>query len=256
MSIVIQDKRDECDRVINNISSSLPAILSTQLHLQSLTSQDFSQLMKLIRDNYTQVHPHLLSEFNIDDINKCIKIRNILYHQNITSPQFLTNAISSLYKCQKAFGIQSALVPIRVLACKKCDTTITRSAQPTVVFKDTANINQRITRTYDVQSWVVANDNTEFATRENTWYPGWVRTYTYCAECRRHKVSCCESFECLLIRMPLPLNLQPNSRLRGGRQGQERCLRMRSPPKRRSSISGKESTPARSRVALTSGGGL
>lgn len=188
MSIVIQDKRDECDRVINNISSSLPAILSTQLHLQSLTSQDFSQLMKLIRDNYTQVHPHLLSEFNIDDINKCIKIRNILYHQNITSPQFLTNAISSLYKCQKAFGIQSALVPIRVLACKKCDTTITRSAQPTVVFKDTANINQRITRTYDVQSWVVANDNTEFATRENTWYPGWVRTYTYCAECRRQNI--------------------------------------------------------------------
>ena len=194
MSIAVQEKRDECDRVINNISSSLPAILSTYLHLQSLTSQDFSQLMKLLRDNYAQVQPQLLSEFLVDDINKCIKIRNILYHQNITSPQFLNNAIIALYKCQKAFGIQSALVPIRVLACKKCGTTITRSAQPTVVFKDTANINQRITRTYDVQSWVVANDTMEIATRENTWYPGWVRTYTYCAECRRNNTITCLGF--------------------------------------------------------------
>lgn len=194
MSIIIQDKRNECDRVIKNISLRLPAILSTHLHLQHLTRQDFSQLMKLIKDNYTQVQSHLLSEFLIDDINKCIKIRNILYHQNSTSPQFLNNAIISLYKCQKAFGIQSALVPIRVLACKKCGTTITRSAQPTVMFKDAANKHQRITRTYDVQSYVVADITTEFASRDNTWYPGWVWTYTYCSGCSRRNILTCIGF--------------------------------------------------------------
>ena len=115
----------------------------------------------------------------------CMRIRNIIYHQNTTTIAYLNRAIRSLNKCQKAFGIRSAIIPLRVLACKYCGTTITRTAQPTITFKDLENTNQRITRTYDVQSWAVANDNNEVATRENTWYDGWVWTHTYCGECRR-----------------------------------------------------------------------
>ena len=51
-----------------------------------------------------------------------------------------------------------------------------------------------ITRTYDVQSWSVANDNNEIATRDTKWYDGWVSTYTYCGECRRQHTLTCLGF--------------------------------------------------------------
>ena len=182
MTILLEEKRNECQRLINNIGKSLPAILSTQLHV-NFTSQDFTQLMILIRENYTQLQ--FLSEFHLGDIKRCITIRNILAHQTPTSIENLTKSIESLKKGQAAFGIQSALITLRVLACKKCGSVITRTAQPTVRFKDMAGQRQRITRTYDVQSWSVANTPGELASRENTWYPGWVWTYTYCATCRQ-----------------------------------------------------------------------
>jgi len=191
MSLIIQDKRSECDRLINNISKTLPGVLSGLLQNINLKSQDFSELMKLIRDNYVRIQPNFLWEFLQSDINMCIKIRNILYHQNDTTIALLNRAILSLNKCHKAFGIQSPIIPLRILACKKCGSTITRTAQPTITFKNLLNTNERITRTYDVQSWSVANDNNEVASRENTWYDGWVWTYTYCGECRRQNQLTC-----------------------------------------------------------------
>lgn len=185
MTILLEEKRNECQRLINNIGKSLPAILSNQLHV-NFTSQDFTQLMVLIRENFAEVQPHLLSELDLGDIKRCIKIRNILAHQTPTSIENLNNAIESLKRCQASFGIQSAIVPLRVLACRKCGTCITRTAQPTVHFRDLAGQRQRVTRTYDVQSWSVANTSGELARRENTWYPGWVWTYTYCATCRQN----------------------------------------------------------------------
>jgi hypothetical protein len=192
MSILIQDKRDECDRLINNISRILclkPTILSGFLLDANLANRDFNELMKLIHDNYTQIQPYLLSEFLLTDIDICREVRNKIYHQDYTNINFLNNAILSLNKCHKAFGIQSPLIPLRILACKTCDTTITRTAQPTIKFK-----NMEITRTYDVQSWVVANDTNETASRENTFYDGWVSTYTYCAECRKQNILTCLGF--------------------------------------------------------------
>jgi hypothetical protein len=183
--LFIQDKRDECDRLIKNISNTLSTILSGFLENISLETQDFNELMKLIRDNYTQLSPQFRSEFLISDCNICIKIRNVIYHQTPTTIDFLNRSIASLIKCQKAFGIQSPIVDLRILACKTCNTTITRTAQPTIRFRDMENNRERITRTYDVQSWVVANDNNQNASRDNTWYDGWVWTYTYCGECRR-----------------------------------------------------------------------
>ena len=194
MSLVNQDKRDECDRLIKNLHTSLPSFLSGQLHNINLESLDFSQLMKLVRDNYVLVQPAFLSDFLQADIRNCLEIRNKLYHQSPTTIAFLNRAILSLYRCQKAFGIQSPVVPLRVLACKECGTMITRTGQPTVTFHDLVGQRQRVTRTYDVQSWSVANDNTETASRENTWFDGWVWTYTYCGECRRQERLTCLGF--------------------------------------------------------------
>ena len=179
---------------MTNIHNTLPFILGNLLHNIALPQMDFADLMRMIQSNYPTIQPHLLSQYTPNDIKNSIKIRNIIAHQNPTSIDFLNHAIDSLKNCQKAFGIQSAAVPLRVLACKKCGTTITRTAQPSVRFRDLAGNKQKITRTYDVQSWVVANDNNEFAHRENTWYPGWVWTYTYCATCRQNNVITCLGF--------------------------------------------------------------
>ena len=191
-SLILQDKRDECDRLINNISRILylnPTILSGFLLDPNLANQDFNELMQLIKDNYTKIYPHLLSEFLLSDIDICREVRNKIYHQEYPNLKFLNNAILSLNKCHKAFGIQSPLIPLRILACKTCGTTITRTAQPTLKITE-----QSITRTYDVQSWSVANDNNEIATRDTKWYDGWVSTYTYCGECRRQHTLTCLGF--------------------------------------------------------------
>lgn len=191
-SLIIQDKRDECDRLINNISRVLylrPTILSGFLLDPNLANRDFNELMQLIKDNYTQIQPHLLSEFLVSDTEICREVRNKIYHQDYTNLNFLNHAILSLNKCHKAFGIQSPLIPLRILACKTCGTTITRTAQPAIKIKD-----MEITRTYDVQSWVVANDTNETASRDTTWYDGWVSTHTYCAECSKQNILTCLGF--------------------------------------------------------------
>jgi hypothetical protein len=191
-SLITQDKRDECDRLINNISRVLylrPTILSGFLLDTNLANRDFNELMQLIKDNYTQIQPHLLSEFLVSDTEICREVRNKIYHQDDTNLNFLNHAILSLNKCHKAFGIQSPLIPLRILACKKCETTITRTAQPTIKIKD-----MEITRTYDVQSWVVANNTNETASRNTAWYDGWVSTHTYCAECSRQNILTCLGF--------------------------------------------------------------
>jgi hypothetical protein len=188
MSILLQEKRNECQRLINNISNFLPSILSTHLHNLNLSNQDFLVLMKLVKDNFHVVEPHLISPFDQNDIQNCMKIRNILAHNTTTSMDFLNHSIESLKRCQSAFGIQSALVPLRILACKTCGSTITRTAQPSVQFKDLAGNKQRVTRTYDVQVYMVANETGELARRDNTWFPGWIWTYTYCGQCRRNNV--------------------------------------------------------------------
>ncbi len=185
MSLLISDKRNECNRLIENISKALPPLLTPILELESLAGQDFLAMLKLIRTNYTRIQPHLRCNFRLGDIERCIRIRNILYHQNATNIHTLNRCLSSLTMCQKAFGIQSALVPLRIMACKQCGTCITRTAQPTVSFKDAAGEVQKITRSYDVQVYTVGNGIGDTASRENSWYPGWVWTYTYCAGCLR-----------------------------------------------------------------------
>lgn len=184
-SLVIQDKRNECDRLIKCISSELPAILSKILG-ENVEAQDFSILMTTIRKNSAKIKPH--GEFTKKDIKACKDARNSIYHQEAMALEELDTAMQALYKCQRIFGIQSPIVPLRVLACKTCKTVITRTAQPTVEFLDLSSNTQKITRAYDVQVWTVANHKNETASRENTWYDGWVWTYTYCAKCREQDI--------------------------------------------------------------------
>lgn len=187
MSFLIQEKRNECQRLIDNISRSLPGILSPHLPNLNLT-QDFLVLMKNLKENLEVIIPHLTTHFNSYDIERCIKIRNDLAHQNETSEGSLKLSIETLKRCQRAFGIQSPVVPLRVLACKVCGSTITRTAQPTVPLRDLAWQNQQVTRTYDVQVYMVAHRPGELASRENTWFPGWIRSYTYCGGCADNNV--------------------------------------------------------------------
>lgn len=185
-SIPFQEKSHECLRMIRNISAQLPSKLAALLHLQSLASQDFNELMKLIRDNYGMLEMLFQAPFSRQDLKNCQTIRHILAHQSNTSLHFLNVALQSLRNCQKAFGIHSALVPLRVMACRLCGQVITRTAQPSVTYTDLAGNKQKVTRTYDVQSWVVGNVVGEHASRENTWYPGWVWTRTACSQCNNH----------------------------------------------------------------------
>jgi len=185
-NIVIQEKKDECNRLIQNISENLPGILARQTKLVSPKVKDFLVLMKFIRDNFKQVQACMTSKLLFGDIDSCIKIRNALFHQDALSIKFLDKSINVLEKCQNAFNIQSAIVPLRVMACKYCNTTITRTAQPVVKFKNLEDNEEHITRTYDVQSWVVAGGVGDFASRTNNWYPGWVWTYTYCGKCSKN----------------------------------------------------------------------
>lgn len=171
--------------MIQTISKELPSKLSNVLHM-SFASQDFNELMKFIRDNFATLTMNFQGAFTLNDIKHCLKIRNILAHQVSTSISYLNVAISSLRRCQKAFGIQSSLVPLRVLSCKNCNQVITRTAQPHVTYRDVAGNKEKVTRTYDVQSWVVGNVPGEHATRENTWYPNWIWTRTFCSQCHVH----------------------------------------------------------------------
>ena len=186
MSVLLQEKKDECSRVIQNISVSLGENLATHLGLTGLQSSDFLQLLHLIKDNYAQIQPHLQAVFLYRDVLQCIKARNTLYHQEQTTIEFLNRSLHALRACQAAFGIQSALVPLRILACRRCNTFITRTAQPTVRFKDaTTNTRFRTTRTYDVQSWTTANDRYEDCKRDTpSWYDGWIWHTAFCATCR------------------------------------------------------------------------
>jgi hypothetical protein len=185
-SIPIQEKSQECQRIITNISRHLPAKLATLLHLQSLEEHDFIAQMKLVRGNFQMLAGTLQGPLTLQDIKHCMKIRHTLSHQQTTSISYLNRALHSLRLCQKAFGIQSALIPLRVLACRTCDQVITRTAQPSTQFKDIAGQKQKVTRTYDVQSWVIGNVPGELASRENAWYPGWVSTRTACSRCHSH----------------------------------------------------------------------
>lgn len=185
-SIPIQEKSQECQRLIQNISQHLAYKVSPMLNNLNLTSQDFNELIKLVRDNYSTIQPHLEVPLSPRDIRNCLKIRNILAHNQNTSIQYLNECLQSLRQCQKAFRIQSALVPLRVMACKICNQVITRTAQPSVTYKNEHGQKQKVTRTYDVQSWVVGNVPGELATREGSWYPGWVKNRTFCSQCNSH----------------------------------------------------------------------
>jgi hypothetical protein len=185
-SLPIQEKTNECKRMIDNISRFLPVKLAPMLHLEGLQNHDFVHLMRLIRDNFTAVQPQLHGPLNREDIRICMDIRHKVSHQVNTTIGYLNNALNSLRRCQKAFQIQSALVQLRVMACKTCGQVITRTAQPPSTFTDTEGEKQRVTRTYDVQSWVVGNAPLENASRENTWYPGWIWTRTFCSQCHTH----------------------------------------------------------------------
>jgi len=185
-SIPLQEKANECQRMIRNISQELPSKLSALVQPFNLKGQDFNTLLKFIKENYSTLQPQFQANFSQNDVNVCIDVRNKLSHQVNTQIHFLNRALHSLRQCQKAFGIQSALVPLRVLACKTCDQVITRTAQPSVTYKNLAGQNEKVTRTYDVQSWVVGNAPADHASRENTWYPGWVWTRTFCSQCHTH----------------------------------------------------------------------
>jgi hypothetical protein len=185
-SIPIQEKSQECQRIITNISTHLPTKLAILLHLQSLGDHDFIVLMKLVKGNFHQIQGSLEGPLTLQNIKNCIDIRHCLSHQRRTTIAYLNVALQSLRLCQKAFGIQSALIPLRILACRTCDQVITRTAQPSTQFNDLAGRKQKVTRTYDVQSWVVGNVPGEIASRENAWYPGWVWTRTACSRCHSY----------------------------------------------------------------------
>lgn len=184
--ISIKEKSNECRRMMDNISSQLRSKLTPLVHQLNFSGQDFSMLLKFISDNYAVIQPHFQTHFTQADIKHCIKIRNILSHNGQTSIAYLNTALRALRQCQKAFGIQSALIPLRVLACRTCGQVITRTAQPTVTYKNLAGENEKVTRTYDVQVYAVGNQPGELASRENTWYPGWIWTRTYCSHCHTH----------------------------------------------------------------------
>lgn len=182
-SILIQEKRDECTRVINNIGEKLRPILANLLGLDSLESSDFSALLYLVRDNYTRLSPNFHAYLSYGDVCACIDIRNRLAHQDPTNLRYLKRSVQTLYRCQAAFGIQSSLVPLRILACRACGTTTTRTAQPTITFPSNGR-QVRTTRTYDVQVYAVANDRNEICTRNDSWYQSWIWHTTYCGPCR------------------------------------------------------------------------
>ena len=180
-AILIQEKRDDCVRIINNIVEKLRPILSERLGLESLNSSDFNNLLHLIRDNYARLNLH--GELTLADVATCIEIRNKLAHHTHMSLAYLKRSVYLLNRCQAAFGIQSSLVQLRILACKECGTITSRTAQPTITF--TSNRRQvRTTRTYDVQVYTVANDRFENCKREDSWYQGWIWHTTYCGPCR------------------------------------------------------------------------
>jgi hypothetical protein len=182
--IIIQEKKDECNRIINNISEKLRPILAALLGLESLNSSDFNTLLYLVKDNYNRLTRHFHVPFSYADVCSCIDLRNKVAHQDATSIRYLKKGIQVLNRCQAAFNIQSSLVPLRLLACKVCGTTTTRTAQPTITF---ISNNQPIktSRTYDVQVYTVANDREEICKREDSWYDGWIWHTTYCGPCRQ-----------------------------------------------------------------------
>ena len=61
--ILIQEKKDECSRIINNISEKLRPILAALLGLESLNSSDFSTLLYLVKDNYNLLIRHFHVSF-------------------------------------------------------------------------------------------------------------------------------------------------------------------------------------------------
>jgi hypothetical protein len=179
-----EEKRQECFRLMENTYKGLLVKLEEKgIKLSAADKDDFCSLMKVVRDNLSVIEDSMFVKLTSQDLRLCIRIRHVIAHQKTIGFGFLNEAIDTLKKCQAAFGITSPVVPLRIMSCRRCGAEITRTAQPTVSFRDCGGNKQLITRAYDVHPWTVANMRGEMASRENTWYHGWVWTYTFCATC-------------------------------------------------------------------------
>ena len=185
----LQEKKAECNRLIQNIHKCLCVKLGNIMSLSKANKEDFVSILTVVKHNYSLIAEQF-TELKKEDVETCLRIRHMIAHQSKVGAGMLDNGINALTRCQLAFGIKSPVVPLRVMACRECKQVMTRTAQPTVEFADTAGSLQSVTRAADVQVYMVANKTHAdcIVSRENTWYPGWVWSYTYCGECVRKGV--------------------------------------------------------------------
>lgn len=184
-----EEKKAECNRLMQNIHSCLCDILDKFISLSKIDKKDFITIMNAVKENYTSIISNeQFKTLKLGDVELSLKVRHSIAHQRKISTNLLNSGIDALKRCQLAFGIKSPVVPLRVLACRRCKQVVTRTAQPTVRFTDLAGNRQLVTRAADVQVYMVANDCKDGVSRENTWYPGWVWSYVFCGGCRANGV--------------------------------------------------------------------
>jgi hypothetical protein len=185
----LQEKKAECNRLIQNIHKCLCVEMGKIMSLSKADKKDFVSILTVVKLHFSFIEEQF-TELKKEDVETCLRVRHMIAHQSNVGAGMLDNGINALTRCQLAFGIKSPVVPLRVMACKECRQVLTRTAQPTVEFADTAGCRQSVTRAADVQVYMVANDTRAdcIVSRENTWYPGWVWSHTYCGGCVRKDV--------------------------------------------------------------------
>jgi len=185
----LQEKKAECNRLIQNIHKCLCVKMGRIMSLSKADKNDFVSILTVVKHKFSFIEGQF-TELKKEDVETCLKVRHMIAHQSNVGAGMLDNGINALTRCQLAFGIKSPVVPLRVMACKECRQVLTRTAQPTVEFADTAGCRHSVTRAADVQVYMVANDTSTdcIVSRENTWYPGWVCSDNYCAGCLRKGV--------------------------------------------------------------------
>lgn len=180
-SYLIQEKRENCLRIINNIAEKLGPLITKIFSLDSIFT-DFAEELKQVKIHYDLLPDKIKVNFSKKDIDECIDLRNKISHQERISSSYLERGVETLNRCEDAFGITSTEVPLRILACKTCSKTITRTAQPTSTVESNGKLI-KISRCYDVQVYSVGADKYEVCKRADLWYPEWIWHTTYCGHC-------------------------------------------------------------------------
>jgi hypothetical protein len=188
-------KKDEVRRIYETIQEKLFSLIKVYLPEGTIETKDFCTLMGYITTLRKRI-PYLNEKFNAHTLGDIRNIRNDIAHNNPSTEKELNKSIRLLTKFRDFFGIKPTIVPLRVMACKHCNTIITRTAQPTKKHTDLSGTELNICRTYDVQSGVVGGytDMRGEASRENTWYDSWIWTYTICAKCYKNGRVVCLGF--------------------------------------------------------------